>query len=200
MVVRVAITGGIACGKSLFSHTLSELGAEILDADEVVHALEAPGGAAVVPIRDLFGERVLGPDGGISRRALGEIVFSDSQARERLNGAVHPLVREAVQRWLERPGCGVRAAVIPLLFEVGWQDGWDLVVCLVSSEAEQIERLVRDRGLTPQQARSRVAAQMAAEEKAGRSGWVVHNHDGARALAAEAYRLYRFLMEKMNEH
>ena len=158
MVLRVAITGGIACGKSLFSRHLGELGAEILDADDVVHRLEAPGGKAVEPIRALFGPEVIGLDGGVNRAALGARVFGDHAALEELNRVVHPLVRDAINEWLSRPGKGVRAVVIPLLFEVGWQAGWDVIVCLSASEDRQIERLVRDRCLTPEQARLRIAS------------------------------------------
>jgi dephospho-CoA kinase len=196
MVLRVAITGGIACGKSLFSRYLGELGAEILDADDVVHRLEAPGGAAVAPIQDAFGRRVIRPDGGVDRVALGSLVFADAAARERLNSAVHPLVREAIRDWLARPGSGVRVAVVPLLFEVGWQDDWDVIVCLASSEAEQVDRLVRGRGMSPEQARMRIAAQMPMADKAARAHLVVSNHADADALAQEADKVYRFLTEK----
>lgn len=196
MVLRVAITGGIACGKSLFSRYLAELGAEILDADDVVHRLEAPGGAAVATIQALFGQRVILPAGGVDRAALGERVFADAGARERLNRAIHPLVREAIGQWLARPGSGIRVVLVPLLFEAGWQDGWDVIVCLASSETEQVGRLVRDRGMTPEQARMRIAAQMPVAEKAMRAHLVVNNNADAAALEQEAGKVYRLLTEK----
>ncbi len=192
---RVAITGGIACGKSLFSHYLGQLGVAILDADDVVHGLESPGGEAVPALRSLFGERIIRPDGGIDRAALGALVFEDDAARMRLNAVVHPLVRERIRAWAAEPGPCLKAAVIPLLFEVGWADEWDVIICLVSSETVQAERLMRVRGLSEEQARRRIAAQMPVAEKAARSQCVVHNEADAEALAREAVKVYRFLRE-----
>ena len=200
MVMRVAITGGIACGKSLFSGALRQWGAELLDADDVVHGLEAPGGAAVEGLVRLFGPSVLDEHGGIDRAALAERVFCDPEARRQVNAIVHPLVRAALQAWLEEPTGALRIAVIPLLFEAGWTDEWDVIICLVSSEALQRERLMRFRGLTDEQARRRIAAQMPVAEKAARSHLVVHNDADAEALAREAEKVYRFLTEKADEY
>jgi len=194
MVMRVAITGGIACGKSLFSRALEQLGVELLDADDVVHRLEAPGGAAVPDLVRLFGSSVLDEHGGINRAVLAERVFSDPEARRQVNAVVHPLVRTALRRWLEEPSDTLRIVVIPLLFEAGWTDDWDIIICLVSNEALQRERLMRFRGLTDEQARKRIAAQMPVAEKAARSHLVVHNDADAEALAREAQKVYRFLM------
>lgn len=196
MGLRVAITGGIACGKSLFARFLSEKGVDVLDADDVVHRLEAPGGAAVDAIRSVFGEKVVRPDGGIDRVALGDIVFGDPAARERLNRMVHPLVKRAIREWLDAPCARPKAVVIPLLFEAGWDGEWDVIVCLTSSEALQAERLTRSRGLTVGQARERIAAQMPVAEKAARSHLVVNNDADAETLAREAARVYRFLTER----
>lgn len=200
MVMRVAITGGIACGKSLFSRALEQLGVELLDADDVVHRLEAPGGAAVPDLVRLFGSSVLDEHGGINRAVLAERVFSDPEARRQVNAVVHPLVRTALRRWLEEPSDTLRIVVIPLLFEAGWTDDWDIIICLVSNEALQRERLMRFRGLTDEQARKRIAAQMPVAEKAARSHLVVHNDADAEALAREAQKVYRFLMEKADEY
>jgi dephospho-CoA kinase len=196
MIMRVAITGGIACGKSLFSHYLAQLGMDILDADDVVHRLEEPGGAAVDAIVALFGKGVLRPDGGIDRAALGAQVFADQSMRERLNGAVHPLVKTVIDAWFVESDRRMKAAVIPLLFEAGWDAEWDVIICLVSSEAVQLRRLMCVRGLTEEQARQRIAAQMPVAEKAARAHFVVNNDNDAVALAQEAASVYRFLIER----
>lgn len=196
MNMRVAITGGIACGKSLFSHYLAQRGMDILDADDVVHRLEEPGGAAVVAIVALFGKGVLRPDGGVDRAALGAHVFADQTERARLNGAVHPLVKTVIDAWFVESDRRMKAAVIPLLFEVGWDAEWDVIICLVSSEAIQLRRLMCVRGLTEEQARQRIAAQMPVAEKAARAHYVVNNDGDAVALAQEAARVYRFLIER----
>ncbi len=144
----------------------------------------------------LFGEGVRGADGGIDRCALGELVFRSDAARVRLNGVIHPLVKAAFKVWLAASGQRLKAAVIPLLFEVGWNVEWDMIICLASSEAVQIERLMRVRGLSEEQARLRIAAQMPVAEKAARSHLVVNNDADATALALEASRVFRLLRER----
>ena len=200
MMLRVAITGGIACGKSLFSHYLSRWGIELLDADDVVHRFEAPGGEAVPALAALFGDSVLDRDGGIDRVVLGERIFRDAAARAQVNALLHPLVRETLRAWVAGQTEALRVAVIPLLFEAGWEEDWDVIICLASSENKQRERLMRFRGLTEEQARRRIAAQMPVSEKAARAHRVVHNDADAEALAREAEKVFRFLMERADEY
>jgi len=198
MSLSVVITGGIACGKSLFSTYLKQAGVEILDADDVVHALQASGGEAVEAIRAKFGNQVIAADGSVDRAKLGRIVFADATARMALNEIVHPMVRETIQRWIKHPGgCAIKAAVIPLLFEVGWEEAWDLIICVQSDTQTQIDRLMRFRGLSAEQARQRLDAQMPIAEKAARAHLTVNNNAGEEKLASEAKRIYRLLMEKI---
>ena len=185
---RIALTGGIACGKSALAGFLSECGCDVLDTDSLVHALEAPGGAAVTPIVTAFGADVQAEDGGVDRRCLGDLIFADETARLRLNGIVHPLVRTELARWLATPGSHPKVAVIPLLFEVGWQEHWDVVVCVACAEAEQVRRL-RARGLQEEAARARLAAQLPLAEKVRRASRVVWNDGDLVALRREAVRL-----------
>jgi dephospho-CoA kinase len=198
MSLSVAITGGIACGKSLFSTYLQQMGVGILDADDVVHALQASGGEAVEPIRARFGSQVIAADGSVDRTTLGKLVFADATARKALNEIVHPMVRETIQRWMKHPGgCAIKAAVIPLLFEVGWEEDWDLIICVQSDTQTQIDRLMRFRGLSAEQARQRLDSQMPIAEKAARAHLTVNNNAGEEKLASEAKRIYRLLMEKI---
>ena len=198
MSLTVAITGGIACGKSLFSTYLQQMGVEILDADDAVHALQASGGEAVEPIRARFGSQVIAADGSVDRAKLGRIVFADATARKALNEIVHPMVRETIQRWMKHPGgCAIKAAVIPLLFEVGWEEDWNLIICVQSDTQTQIDRLMRFRGLSAEQARQRLDSQMPIAEKAARAHLTVNNNAGEEKLASEAKRIYRLLMEKI---
>jgi dephospho-CoA kinase len=192
---RFAVTGGIACGKSAFSRFLADSGCEVLDADDVVHRLESPGGRAVPLLAEAFGPAVCAADGGIRRDVLGRLVFSDAVARERLNGIIHPLVRAELDGWLRRPKTGkLRFAVIPLLFEAGWRDHFDCVVCLACSVATQTGRLL-SRGLTEKEAALRIGAQMPVGEKARLSDRVVWNDGSLEALRREADVLVRDLSE-----
>jgi dephospho-CoA kinase len=111
---------------------------------------------------------------------------------------MHPLVRGEIQRWIKQP-CGrvIKAVVIPLLFEVGWEKEWDLIICVSSDTQMQVDRLMRFRGLSAEQARQRLDAQMPMAEKAARAHLTVNNNDGEEMLASEAKRIYRLLMEKI---
>lgn len=186
---RIALTGGIACGKSSLAEFLAASGCDVLDADVVTHALEGPGGAAVAPILAAFGQDMCAADGGIDRSRLGRMVFADGTVRRRLNGIVHPLVRGEIARWLSVPGGSrPKVAVIPLLFEVGWDAGWDAVVCVACTEQEQVRRL-QERGLSTEEAHARLAAQLPLAEKVRRADRVVWNGGDLTALRREAVRL-----------
>ncbi len=196
----IGVTGGIACGKSTFADFLHEFGCEIFDTDDAAHELEAAGGNAVRPLVDVFGEGILSADGGIDRRALAKIVFNRPGAIERLNSIVHPLIRDMLAEWRFAPladGCHVKAALVPLLFEVGWNKGdWDAVVCIVCSPGEQLRRLM-GRGLTADEARRRVAAQWPVERKIELSDIVVRNDGDLNSLREEARRTVEGFLERI---
>lgn len=193
---RLAITGGIACGKSTFARCLADLGCEVLDADDVVHWLEAPGGCAVPMILEAFGPTVIASDGGVCRELLGRLVFADPLARQRLNGIIHPMVRAKLDDWFQRaPEGRLQFAVVPLLFEVSWGEEWDLIVCIACHAAEQARRLMA-RGFTAEEAAGRMRAQWPIEEKARVSDRVIWNDDSVESLRREAEHLVRDLSEK----
>ena len=177
--MKVALTGGIACGKSLLSNFLRELGVETIDADDVVHELI--------------------PDPAERRRIAAE-VFADPEKRRALEAKIHPIVKERIDRWFEGLGVrgqesGVRSrarvkiAIIPLLFEAHWEKNFDIICCVVSSREKQIERMMTTRGMTLVEAEARLAAQMPVEEKARRSQYVIRNDGTAEELRAEAQKL-----------
>jgi dephospho-CoA kinase len=185
---RIALTGGIACGKSTLAGFLAEGGCAVLDTDLLTHALEGPGGRAVAPVVAAFGTAMQAPDGGVDRARLGALVFRDAEARMRLNRIVHPLIREELEAWLRQPSGQPRVAVVPLLFEVGWDAEWDDIVCVACAPEEQLRRL-QARGLSEEAARARVAAQMPLAEKVRRATRVVWNDGDRDALRKAADRL-----------
>lgn len=193
---KIVITGGIASGKTLFCSYLSDLGFDILDADDVVHSLEAPGGAAVQPIADAFGECVIKKDGSVDRVKLGKLVFNDAAVRAKLNSIVHPLVEKSMKKWLEQPHEGIPAVVIPLLFELGWEEQYDCVVTLVSDKKLQIQRLIEMRGCTEAEAEARFASQLPVPYKADHSHIVANNNGSADALRSEAERVHSLLKKR----
>ncbi len=176
MVRSFALTGGIACGKSMAEKCFSACGCRVLDADRVVWELEAPGGAAVEPIVRAFGEAVRDAQGGIDRAALGQRVFGDTAARKTLEAIVHPLVKEAVERWLAAAEAGsISVFSAALLYECGWADEWEHIVCIAASEGTQLRRMMAVRGMSEAAARARLAAQLPVAEKARRATWTLWN-------------------------
>jgi len=179
----VALTGGIACGKSAVAGFWRQWGAETLDADDVAHELLAPGGECVRAVAEAFGPEVLAPDGGVDRRRLGRIVFADPNARRRLEALVHPAVVRRMREWAAdiRRGGRFGVAVIPLLFEAGLEREWDAVVCVASAEPAVMERLAK-RGLSPDEAQARIASQWPVREKCARADRVIENNGSLAEL------------------
>lgn len=203
---RIALTGGIACGKSLFAKFLRELGVQFLDADDVVHELEGVGGAAVDPIVARFGAGVRAADGGIDRTALAAVAFGDAAARRDLEAILHPCVRTRLLDFVDgRAGTAadvsapVRVAVIPLLFESHFDSDYDIILCIASPVELQLSRMECTRGYTRAQAEARLAAQMPAAEKAVRADWVVVNDGTPEQLKTAAECTVEWLNERLKD-
>ena len=202
--MRIALTGGIACGKSTLAKFLRELGIRLLDADDVVHELEAPGGAAVPAIVTRFGAGVLAADGSVDRPKLAGIVFADAAARRDLEAILFPLVRsrlraftsEAARRGRPPSTAPLYIAIIPLLFESHWEGDYDIILAITSPLECQIHRMMRTRGYSRVQAEARLAAQMPVAEKAARADFVVVNDSTYEHLKDEARRLVAWLKER----
>ena len=195
---KICITGGIACGKSLVGAYLRETGMSVIDADDVCHELMR-GGPLAEKIAAAFGRKVLDSSGGIDRRELGRLVFAEEPLRRRLNAIVHPEARAAIGLWLKalESACGrrgaapkVAAALVPLVFEAGWEGDWDAIVCVAAPHSIQIERLKR-KGLSRKDAAARVAAQMPLSEKMSRSDYVIFNAGPIAGLKSQAALVFR---------
>ncbi len=175
-MVRIALTGGIASGKSLVSDELARLGAIIIDSDVLARQVVEPGTAALTEIVTRFGDDVLLSDGSLDRARLGEVVFQDNDARADLNAIIHPRVRsEARRREGEAPTGGVVVHVIPLLVETGQQSTFDAVLVVDVPEDLQLRRLMDRNGLTPEQAEARVAAQASRNDRLATADWIIDN-------------------------
>ncbi len=191
------MTGGIACGKSTVADFWRRWGAEVLDADHVAHALIAPGGECVEAVVQAFGERVRAAEGGVDRRVLGSIVFAEAAARERLNVLLHPAVIRRMQGWTEeiRREGRIGVAVVPLLFEAGMENGWDAVIGVASREQTMLERL-EQRGLSPQEAKARMASQWPVREKMARVDHGIENNGSLAELEVQCRAVWNDLVEQ----
>ena len=187
------MTGCVASGKSLFGRLLAERGAEVLDADEVIHRLQCPGGALSLAIAGSFGGEFLHPDGSVDRSKLAKVVFSDPEALSRLNHLAHPLAREVFREWLgratasppSRPQPWAKVGLIPLLFESGWEEDWDFTVRLRSPRESRLRR-AEGRGWTEAMFAEREAAQWTESRKAAASALVIDNDGDLGKLECEA--------------
>lgn len=194
MTVRVGLTGGIASGKSTVSAILAELGAVVIDADLLAREVVARGTPGLAAVVDEFGDAVLTPEGDLDRPAMGRIVFGDAGARKRLEAIIHPLVhRRGAELEAEAPGDAVVVHDIPLLAEGGRASSFDAVVVVDSPSEVQVERMVRDRGWSREEAEARIAAQATREERRAIATHVIDNTGSLEDLRARVEQVYAAL-------
>ena len=187
-MLNVALTGNIAAGKSAVADLFRQWGATVLDADEIVRDVQAPGEPVLTRIADRFGPSVLRADGSLDRAALRRLALSDPDALAALNRIVHPAVQvRRVELMAEAAARGDRIVVsdIPLLFEAANPNEFDVIVLVDAPEALRLERIVEHRGLDRWEALAMIRAQMPASEKRARSDFVIEN-DGDRAALERA--------------
>jgi dephospho-CoA kinase len=195
-MLRVALTGGIATGKSHVLNEFRKRGVPCLDADELAHGVTAAGTEATSQIADRFGPEVLDSSGAVDRHKLGAIVFADSAARRALEEIVHPAIYRAIAagmrafELLERSPLAV--ADIPLLYETGHSSDFDRVIATVCPRGVQIERL-KERGLSETEAEQRLAAQMGADEKALRADYIIQTDGAVDSTNAQVDQILEFL-------
>jgi dephospho-CoA kinase len=167
-MLRVGLTGGIACGKSTVAAMLREMGFRVLDADLLAHELIEPGQPAYKEVLREFGREICDPQGGIDRARLGAIVFADPAKLTRLNRIVHPRVLEASDRqfaeWAKTEPHGVAFVEAALLVEAGYHQRLDRLVVAWCTPEQQRKRLM-ERGMASEDAERRIGAQMPIEEK-----------------------------------
>jgi len=192
----IGLTGNIACGKSTVVRWLCELGAHAIDADAVTHTVQQPGQAVYAAIVAAFGGDILSaPDGPIDRRRLGAMVFADPAALRRLEHIVHPAVRHHVMAWLAELASTHPSAVAVIdavkLIEGGWRDRCTAIWLVTCDPHQQFERLVGRRGLTPEEARARLAAQPAEGPRRAVADVVIDNSGSLEATHAQVVAAFQ---------
>jgi dephospho-CoA kinase len=189
--VQVGLTGGVASGKSTVSELLRDLGAVVVDADALAREVVEPGTPGLTAVVAAFGPEVLAADGSLDRTRLGAVVFADPARRADLEAVIHPLVRaRAAQIAAAAPSEAIVVHDIPLLVETGQADSFDAVIVVDAPEEVQVDRAVRDRGWSPEEARSRIAAQASREQRLAAATYVVENtgtHEDLRQRVAEVF-------------
>lgn len=201
---RIGLTGGIAAGKSVAAQRLRELGAVVVDSDELAREAVVPGSAGLDAVVEAFGEGVLAPDGGLDRPALASVVFADPAARARLDAIVHPIVRRlSAEREAAAAAVDHGAVVvhdIPLLVETGQADAFHVLVVVHAPAVLRVERLVRLRGMSRDDAERRVAAQAADDDRLAVADVVLDGTGSDEDLRAQVDDLWdRLAVERADE-
>lgn len=204
--LRLGLTGGIGSGKTLVARLLRDLGAAVVDADAIAREVVAPGLPAYTGIVRAFGPGVLRADGTIDRAALGARIFADAEARRTLNALTHPHIRrrmgEEGARLSTMPAVDVVVFDIPLLLET--TDGRDLdldgIVVVDAAEGVRAARLVARDGLTEDEARHRLGAQIPLAQKVARADWVIDNNGSPEQTRQQVEALWKTLQDRRRSH
>lgn len=194
-----ALTGGIGSGKSTVAKFFAQLGATIIDADEISRSLMEPGHPVLATVVETFGEQLLNEHGQLDRQALADIVFQDDAAREQLNAIVHPAVRQ--EATLQRttaleldPTHAVVIQDIPLLVESGQAAQFDGVIVVATDLNTRLQRLTQTRGMLLEDAKARINAQASDEDRAAVATWLIDNSgslEGTKTQVAAVWQEIR---------
>ena len=188
----VGLTGGIAAGKSSVAKRWVELGGHEIDADVLARQALEVGSAGLAKVVEAFGSELLLPDGTLNRQMLAEIVFNSPEKRKELEAIVHPIVRRLAADALAKLDDGTIAIyTVPLLVEASVDLPFDLVVTVEAPNDKQIDRMVRNRGLSPQEAAARIASQASAAERANRADVILNSNQSLGRLLDDAEALWQ---------
>ena len=187
----IALTGGIASGKTAVSDRLARLGAAIIDTDLIAREVVEPGQPGLDRIVETFGPKMLDEQGNLNRQAMREAVFTDDDQRRRLEGILHPLIEaEARQRIEKHQDAPLIVLVVPLLVESGLFGDVDKIVVVDVPESLQVERLERRDGMDKQQARKVLAAQASRKQRLTVADYVIDNSDSLEALERQVAEIF----------
>jgi dephospho-CoA kinase len=192
----VGLTGGIASGKSTISTMLAKLGAEVIDADFVAREVVEPGTQGLKEVIAEFGQGVIQPDGSLSRPALAEQVFADQAKRTKLEGILHPLIKQRTMQLIAQSKKAIIVYVVPLLVEAKVDYSFDLVITVESGVENQIQRLRDIRGLTEDQAQARIHAQASEAQRVARADIRLDGSVSLSELEAKVSKLWELLVQK----
>lgn len=176
---RIALTGGIATGKSYVRAQFEKLGVPTIDADVLAREAVAPGTPGLHAVMKRFGPGVLDSNGALDRKTLAAVVFADDQARRDLEAIIHPSVRGAIDAWFASLPVGTPIAIadIPLLYETGRERDFDAVIVVACDPKTQVRRVIERDSLSETDARNRLAAQIPIADKSRRADYVIRSDD-----------------------
>ena len=188
----IGVTGGIGSGKSRAAGMFGELGAGVVDTDAISHELTGPGGRALPAIAGAFGNKVIAGDGSLDRTAMRELVFADPAHRARLEGILHPLIREETRGRAAGLHAPYVLLVVPLLLETGgYRDLIRRTLVIDCEEAQQVSRTMQRSGLTEEAVRAIMAAQLPRPQRLARADDVIRNDGSTEHLRSQVVALHQ---------
>ena len=198
----IGLTGGIAAGKSQASAMLAELGAVIIDADIVAREIVEKGLPAWQKIKDEFGEEYLLPNGDINRKKLGELVFSNANALDRLNNITHPVIKASIENRIHHLKVkGYKGLVVvdaALLLEKGWETMVDQVWVVDAPIEKRVERLMARDGLTRDQALGRINSQMSQQQRIAKADKIIYNDSDIYSMKEQVQGIWSLALKEMH--
>lgn len=200
-MLRVGLTGNVGAGKSTVVSLFERWGATVIDTDVLAREVVRPGSPALERIREAWGDSIIGEDDGLDRDAMRRIVFADPRARRELERILHPAILERYRELLieaKARGDRIVVGVVPLLYETGMEEEFDLVLLIDAPLEKRIDRLVTTRDLSREEARAIAEAQMPAQEKRERADLVLDNDSDIPTLERRAWEMWKEL-EKAGE-
>lgn len=196
-MLKVGLTGGLACGKTFVGEELARYGCYLIQADELGHQALLPGGPAFEPVLREFGRDILSPDGQIDRRRLAARVFGDPQALARLNSLVHPEVarreEELMAEFAAREPKGIAVVEAAILIETGRHRQFDRIILVTCSEEQQVERALRREGAEEADIRARLSRQMPLQEKRKFADFVIDTSGAKQDTLRQTCTVYQTL-------
>lgn len=199
-MLTIGLTGGIGSGKSTVTKILAELGAPIIDADQVGHTIYLPGGPAYDDMIAAFGESIIAEDGTVDRKKLGPIVFADPAALQRLNSILHPKMFARMRDLIhEKRAAGERLPIVieaAILIEANWLPLFNEVWLVVATQERVIDRVERDRGLAREQTEARIRAQLSNDERRKHAALVIANDGTIDELRRNVKEVWQLALER----
>jgi len=196
-MLKVGLTGGIACGKTLAANLFHAQGARLIDADVIAREVVEPGREGLERIIQHFGTGVLHDNGALDRKKLGSIVFRDPEQRVELNRLLHPLIVNEIDRLLAELSVSAPSAVavveVPLLIECGLQKKFDTIVLVCADRKIQLQRLMKRDSITEKEAEERLGSQMPIGEKRHHADFVIENNDTRSIVEKQVREVYGLL-------
>lgn len=195
-MIKLAVTGNIASGKTLIESFLKEERIIVIDTDKIVHKLLSENIEVIEKVNNLFEEKVKDEKGGINRKKVGEIVFKDKNKFRQLEEILHPEVKKEVDKFFEEnKNEKIVAVTVPQLYETGWEKFFDYVLLVTAKDELRIERLINRNNMSKEQAEARMNAQISQEEKAKRADFVLDNSGDNETARIQIKKL----LEKLNK-